>query len=91
MQLAGSTLPPRATTHRRPWPAFTLRYSHGLLLEVEGASLFLRTGSIETYLRRRAAYDPTRAFIREPGSVEVYGLGLGLTVSRKPARAGVAA
>jgi hypothetical protein len=68
---------------RRPWPSVTLRWRH-LSLQVEGLSAFLRAGRMEVYARRRAPHDPGWAFIREPGSVEGYGFGVGLTVAQAP-------
>lgn len=97
MHRFGSTRPlPAATApthaapdapHRRPRPAFTVSLGRFLMGEVWGASAFLRTGRMETYARRRAAHDPRWAFICEPGSLEVCGLGLALTVSRAPVSA----
>ena len=76
---AASSASPR---HRRP---LRLRWGRNLL-EITRASLFARIGRVEAYARTRASFDPRRDCWREPGSVEMYGFGLALTVSWAPAR-----
>lgn len=81
--LPAPTQAPQVRTSQRRWSRFTLGWGRSHL-EVDGLSLFLRLGRVEVYARRRASYDPRWRVVREPGSVEGYGLGMGLTASRRP-------